>query len=458
MIPPVKMVNVHTQYDIMDIIQTKNVYNMQNTEEDIREIIMEFIYDYIDINPNNISDPEFDILFFTEIHKHMSLICDDYISSENDNLSEDEIDNIINETIDFFHLIYYPYRSQESEIIEHPDINKISLQIQTIKDIPQPAQRTNDWYLFRHNMITASNAYKALESSQAVQNQIIYEKCVPIIIPSTNVIKTINTLSPLHWGQKYEPVAVMVYEHMNNTIVGDFGCVQHQKYSYIGASPDGINIKKTSPLYGRMLEIKCVVSRELTGIPKKEYWVQMQMQMETCNLNECDFFEIKFAEYENYNEYKEDVNLNNNNLTKNNNYKGMIMYFGDQNGNPKYEYMPFDFSTHEIEKWELEQMEKYSDLMWIRNIYWRVDDISNVLVLRNIKWFADNINTFTDIWNTITYEKINGYDHRKPNKRNNNNNNKDDSDDNDDNDDNDTKKITDYYFKGGKTMDITIQI
>ena len=47
-----------------------------------------------------------------------------------------------------------------------------------------------------------------------------------------------------------------------------------------------------------MLEIKNIVNREITGIPKKEYWVQMQLQMEVCNLPECDFLETRFKEYE----------------------------------------------------------------------------------------------------------------------------------------------------------------
>ena len=49
-----------------------------------------------------------------------------------------------------------------------------------------------------------------------------------------------------------------------------------------------------------MLEIKNIVNREITGIPKKEYWVQMQMQMEVCAIyEECDFLETRFKEYEN---------------------------------------------------------------------------------------------------------------------------------------------------------------
>jgi hypothetical protein len=46
-----------------------------------------------------------------------------------------------------------------------------------------------------------------------------------------------------------------------------------------------------------MLEIKNVVSREITGIPKPEYYVQMQLQMEVCDLEECDFLETKLISH-----------------------------------------------------------------------------------------------------------------------------------------------------------------
>ena len=80
----------------------------------------------------------------------------------------------------------------------------------------------------------------------------------------------------------------------------------HPKYPYIGASPDGINVDSTSGLYGRMLEIKNPTTREITGIPKEEYWVQMQLQMEVCGLNHCDFLETKFSVYETKEQFDED--------------------------------------------------------------------------------------------------------------------------------------------------------
>ena len=152
---------------------------------------------------------------------------------------------------------------------------------------PQPEQRSNEWFLFRHSVLTASNAWKAF-GSQATQNQLIYEKCLPINVEKYKS-NPVSTDSPLHWGQKYEPLSVMIYEKVYGTVVKDYGCILHDKYDFIAASPDGINDDINTPLFGRMLEIKNIVNREITGIPKFEYWIQMQLQMETCNLNECDF-------------------------------------------------------------------------------------------------------------------------------------------------------------------------
>jgi hypothetical protein len=75
-----------------------------------------------------------------------------------------------------------------------------------------------------------------------------------------------------------------------------------------------------------------------------------------------------------------------------------------------------------FEKWfieimvEKEKKEKNS-LTWIRNIYWKLEDVSCILVLRNKKWFADNIDALHNIWKTIEKERASGFAHRAPNKR-----------------------------------------
>jgi hypothetical protein len=227
----------------------------------------------------------------------------------------------------------------------------------------------------------------------------------------------VNVYSPLHWGQKYEPLSVQVYEHINKTKIEDFGCIQHNTYKFLGASPDGINVDQNSKLYGRMLEIKNIVNREITGIPKKEYWIQTQLQMEVCDLDECDFLETKFVEYQNFNEFCNDGNAE---KTEKDEFKGVMMYFNTYEGNPFYLHKPFDIIKYEeIEKWEEEMIDFYEskNMLWIKNNYWKLEKISCVLILRNKKWFQDNIAQIEKTWNIILKERETGYEHRAPNKR-----------------------------------------
>ena len=248
-------------------------------------------------------------------------------------------------------------------------------------------------------------------------NQLIYEKCQPLKINEETKNTMVNVNTTFHWGQKYEPLSVMFYECLYNTKIEDFGCIQHESYSFLGASPDGINVDIHSERYGRMLEIKNIVNREINGIPKKEYWIQMQLQMEVCNLDECDFLETKFTEYESANDFYNDGNEK----TLKDEYKGVIAYFQTPDLKPFYVYKPIEISKYEeINKWEEETIEKYQteqNILWVKNCYWKLEKLSCVLVLRNRKWFQDNIGQIGKIWKIIEEERISGYEHRAPNKK-----------------------------------------
>ena len=294
------------------------------------------------------------------------------------------------------------------------DVDKISEKIKTLKSIEQPVQRTNDWYIFRHNMITASNAWKAL-GTQSEKNQLICEKCKPLNIEK---YKPSIKENPLTWGQKFEDVSIMLYEDMYKTKVYDYGCLPHPKYKFLAASPDGINDDPESPLFGRMLEIKNVVSRKITGIPKKEYWIQMQLQMEVCDLDECDFLETKFLEYEDYSSFIKDGTFTH---TSNGKQKGLIvMYIHDKENTPQYHYLPLNSTQEECEKWEQNLANLYEEqsYTWVKNIYWKLEILSCVLVKRNKSWFESCIDKISNIWDIVEKERENGeYVKRIPKKK-----------------------------------------
>ena len=418
------------------------------TDDDSLELYNTCLYlmeEFIKNNPKLITEPDFEDIFEDNINELMYAQFEDDIFFNDD--AEDELDEIIEEaTCDFFK-DFMPIRSYEdARILVEPDFDYIGEQLTLLRSKPQPAQRTPEWYQFRHNLITASNAYKAFDS-QATKNQLIYEKCQPLnsVQSSTNVnldsdiilteeVKMVNVNSSLHWGQKYEPLSVKVYEHIYETGVEDFGCIQDEEYAFLGASPDGINTDINSTRYGRMLEIKNIVNREIDGIPKKEYWIQMQLQMKVCDLDECDFLETRFVEYADQTAFKEDINEDeiyedddgnefvNVCLSKDLKHKGIILYFHTKESKPYYVYKPLDI-THpdDIIKWEesmldLYQSDKYN-YTYIKFIYWKLDQMSCVLVCRNRQWFEDNIWELEELWNTVVLERVSGFDHRAPNRK-----------------------------------------
>ena len=229
----------------------------------------------------------------------------------------------------------------------------------------------------------------------------------------------VNTNSPLHWGQKYEKLSVMIYEAKNNTTVGEFGCIKHPKYNFLGASPDGINIDISSPLYGRMLEIKNIVNREITGIPIEEYWIQTQLQMHVCDCDECDFLETCFKEYDDEAAFLYDSASDIDtefHLTSAKTLKGVIAYFM-KDGKPLYEYAPLYLTRIEYDKWCEEIIDKNAGITWLKNIYWYLQRYSCVLIRKNNIWFEHAIPKIENVWNIILKERENGYEHRAPKKR-----------------------------------------
>lgn len=389
--------------DVTDILQPEQVFSLEEHTE-LVDTACHLIYEHIINNVLSISCPKFYDNIYDEI---IDLLLDQLSNTHNYNI-EDELHQILNEA---FHIIFttlVPRRSYKKTFIRKKIFNLTTIQnkILHIKSKPQPAQRTQEWYEFRNNTLTASSAWKAF-GSQSIVNQLIYEKCKPMDISKYS---RFNTSSPLHHGQKYEPVSVAYYEYTYNLKVDEFGCILHDIYPFIAASPDGIVVTPDNPRFGRMLEIKNIVNRKITGIPKEEYWIQMQLQMETCNLNECDFLETRFCEYETEEEFNNDGTFN---KSADGKQKGVIIYY-IVDGNPYYEYSPYNCSIEEFREWEHDMMIKHKDHTWNHNIYWKMDEVSCVLVLRNKLWFKEAVKVLENVWNIICYERINGYEHRAP--------------------------------------------
>lgn len=405
--------NLEPLVDVTDTICVEDMFD-ETERLAMVETCATLITDFIEQNPLIFAKPEFDdIVRNNVISLLMDTIAPTLYNANGDFsvIAEEEIRLIYQMASYIVFTSIAPRRSYKKtfirKIAQNHDV--IRQKLQDIRERPQSEQCTPQWYIDRWNRLSGSNAWKAF-STQSQINSLIVEKCKPI---DTNKYRNVNTESSLHHGKRFEQVSVQYYEYVYGAKVAEFGCVPHSEHAFLGASPDGIVVNEDCPRFGRMLEIKNVTTRKINGIPKEDYWIQMQIQMEVCNLNECDFLETEINTYPSVDEFKQDGTFQ---KSADGKYKGVIAYY-TVDGQPFYEYAPFQCTEEEFDKWEEEICEKHANHTWITNIYYRIDTISCVLVLRNKMWMKSAIGVLRDLWGQILHDREHGYEHRLPKSR-----------------------------------------
>lgn len=403
--------------------------------EDVEERILEEIDLYITENPLRISKPNVEKEIAQEI---AAVLFEEWL--EEDLCEESDLPEI-REWIQNMVDVYFDCNAtipprQGGVATEYTPLRKASLEkkMRAISAIRYPPQRTQEWYEMRFNLITASNLWKAL-GTESQQNQLIVEKCQSFDQFKEDCARIasgqgqINSDNPMAWGQKYEPITALLYQQKNNTTLGEYGCIVHPDYPFIGASPDGINVDSASPLYGRMLEIKNIVNREIDGVPSLAYWIQTQIQMEVCDLDECDFVETRFKECASKTEWMESAAE----------HKGAILQFVprvtieqtmagiEQTMARKHAHSSDQITEYYIvseeenieafDAWLQQKKQEHAGYVLSNTIYWFLDQYSCVLIKRNCNWFKAALPKLEAIWQTIVKERISGCEHRAPKKR-----------------------------------------
>lgn len=322
--------------------------------------------------------------------------------------------------------------------IEIPEENKYAYdKYNYLANIPQPVQRSPEWFALRNDMITASSGACVLGENK-------YEKPDKVLLDKIGHGEKFGENKFVHHGKKYEKIATMIYEHIYNVKVGEFGLIPHQEseirkqISFLGASPDGIctNITldgKFSPIFRTMLEIKCPFSREIqtSGLEDGEicphyYWVQVQLQLECCDLEFCDFWQCNIKEYDSFEEINDNF-LNNykenqdENIVFSNNFKrGIILQFLPKNHvlekyeklewYSKYIYPPhLDMSSHDYNKWikyMIDNYQKYypelvDNYYFDKVLYWKLEMSHNLKIKRDKEWFNINLPKFQAFWDRV---------------------------------------------------------
>jgi putative phage-type endonuclease len=310
-------------------------------------------------------------------------------------------------------------------------------------NIPQPAQRTPEWFEMRNNMITASSSAQAIGESK-------YDKPDKLILEKIGFGDKFKENKFVHHGKKYEKIATMIYEHMYNVKVGEFGLIPHPTISFLGASPDGIAMNTTlagdfSPMVGRMLEIKCPMSRTILTEGKEDgeicphyYWTQVQQQLECCDLEECDFWQcnIKECDYEEWEQEVETVHTEGQNQgmeVDKRVTKGIILQLLPKNHKlERYEKMEwygkyiypytltfqtdkqyYEWVEHMTINWAYFYRDLEKDYYLDKPLYWRLESSHNYLIKRDRDWFANTLPKLKAFWDRVLLYRENEEERNK---------------------------------------------
>ena len=311
--------------------------------------------------------------------------------------------------------------------------NEIPNVLRHLKTLELPEQRSEEWYKLRENVLTASSLADALGKGHFNTRESL------LIDKTSKEKKPYVTNDIIQWGVKYEPIATMYYELLNKVKIVEFGLVPHPKLKIFGASPDGIcDIDSPKDYIGRMLEIKCPPIRkfwEKPGVPQ-HYWMQMQGQLETCDLEECDFFQVKLLEYSNYEEYVNDKAymydeniLHGYHQTETGLHpKGCLVELRKEN-EISYEYPELCKSDSEYMNWATNIVRDKKDEYTCKIVWWKVERYNCDLVGRDSEWWETIEPKIIDFWEDVEHYRLVGNDElvkkkegRKKKKKENSNN------------------------------------
>lgn len=151
---------------------------------------------------------------------------------------------------------------------------------QRILNTTSVEQRTDEWYAIRNNLLTASDVPAAIgQNKYKSRNTLLKEKC--------GLTKKFYGNKATQHGQKYESVALKLYEQNYNDKCHETGLYVHPIHEWLGCSPDGISES------GMLIEIKCPLYRNIQHEVPIHYYGQIQTQLECLDVDKCIFIQYK---------------------------------------------------------------------------------------------------------------------------------------------------------------------
>jgi hypothetical protein len=159
----------------------------------------------------------------------------------------------------------------------------------------QLEQRTPEWYAQMSTIISASEL-GSLFAAPRQRATLVVSKTVPPVPRQQPLAVPSDHMRAFDWGIRFEPVVKQIYEWKYGVTMKELGRLHHQTDPRCTASPDGLIYDcPKNERRGRLIEIKCPVTREMNGTIPKDYYAQMQMQLHVTGLDICDYVEASFS-------------------------------------------------------------------------------------------------------------------------------------------------------------------
>lgn len=142
-------------------------------------------------------------------------------------------------------------------------------------------QRTPEWHARRQQRLTASQIASAVSENP-------YESRLSLLAKKLGSQQSFQGSAATEHGNKWEQHAIEMFERISGEKVVQFGLMDslNPAEGYLAGSPDGITAS------GKLIEVKCPVSRKPNGVVPAHYMHQIQCLMHILQLPMCCFIEF----------------------------------------------------------------------------------------------------------------------------------------------------------------------
>ena len=384
---------------------------MTHTIEMVYSACTEWFNDWVSVNPVELED-EWDLSEWMthEMHPATQMFLQYAFHSP----------RARNDALMILRALYYEYFLFQLERA-HRALKPNTAHLERLKAAPQTTQKSGAWHAEAREILSGHEFGALCVGSTAERASVIQKKCAPLAMRAaaeptdtedetpeqTVFLSGENGLSAFKWGWRYEPVARQLFETLvaQSPVYDGLGRVKHATLSRLGASPDGLITEGSRA--GRLLEIKCPISRIIDGKIPIRYYCQMQLQAEVCDVDAVDYIEVQFGILSSPDQVKQ---------AKQPRIGTVCVTALSCDADPStyiYEYSPL-FEATEAGYIEMQEWSPKGTAV-LERTQWYVKDWFTTTVMRNRRWWAEvGFPAYTQLWEEVDALRATGFTNRKP--------------------------------------------